>query len=63
VSADVSLVLVAYRSSAAAPAAVASFRAEAARLGVSSEVILVDHSEDPNEAAGLEALPPILPET
>jgi GT2 family glycosyltransferase len=57
-SADVSLVLVAYRSSAAAPAAVASFRAEAARLGVSSEVILVDHSEDPNEAAGLEALAP-----
>jgi GT2 family glycosyltransferase len=57
-SADVSLVLVTYRSSAVAPAAVASFRAEAALLGVSSEVILVDHSEDPEEAARLETLAP-----
>ncbi len=57
-SADVSLVLVAYRSSTVAPAAVASFRAEAARLGVSPEVVLVDHSDDPREAALLHALAP-----
>lgn len=57
-SADVSLVLVTYRSSTVAPAAVASFRAEAARLGVSPEVVLVDHSEDTSEAARLHALAP-----
>jgi GT2 family glycosyltransferase len=57
-SADVSLVLVTYRSSTVASAAVASFRAEVERLGVFSEVILVDHSEDPKEAARLETLAP-----
>ncbi len=55
-SADVSLVLVAYRSSAVAPTAVASFRREAGRLGVSSEVVIVDHSEDPGEASCLRSL-------
>ncbi len=55
-SAEVSLVLVAYRSSAVAPAAVASFRREAEGLGVSSEVVIVDHSEDPGEALRLRTL-------
>jgi GT2 family glycosyltransferase len=57
-SADVSLVLVAYRSSAVGADAVASFRREAARLGVTPEVVIVDHSEDPEEAACLRSLEP-----
>jgi GT2 family glycosyltransferase len=55
---DLSLVLVAFRSSGVAREAVASFRAEAARIGARAEVVLVDHSEDPDEAAGLERLSP-----
>jgi GT2 family glycosyltransferase len=55
-SAELSLVLVAHRSSAVAPAAVASFRREAGRLGVSAEVVIVDHSEDPGEALRLRSL-------
>ena len=47
----VSLVLVLYRSSAVVADAVASFRREAAEAGVESEVVLVDHSEDPIEAS------------
>jgi N-acetylglucosaminyl-diphospho-decaprenol L-rhamnosyltransferase len=54
--ADVSLVLVTYRSSAVAPAAVASFRRETSGLGLTVEVVVVDHSEDPDEAARLGAL-------
>ncbi len=57
-SADLSLVLVTYRSSAVAPAAVVSFRAEVAALGVSGEVVIVDHSEDGVEEARLRALAP-----
>ena len=57
-SADVSLVLVAYRSSAVGADAVASFRREAAQLGVTPEVVIVDHSEDPEEAACLRSLEP-----
>ena len=53
---DVALVLVGFRSSAVAPAAVSSFRREAGRLGVSSEVVIVDHSEDPAEASCLRSL-------
>ncbi|TAM49017.1 MAG: hypothetical protein EPN53_08850 [Acidobacteria bacterium] len=57
-SAEVSLVLVACRSSAVAPVAVAGFRAEAAVLGVSSEVVIVDHSDDEGEQTRLQALAP-----
>jgi GT2 family glycosyltransferase len=55
---DVSLVLVGFRSSSVAGEAVASFRAEAVRLGVRGEAVLVDHSEDPGEASRLERLAP-----
>ncbi len=54
--ADVSLVLVTYRSSAVAPAAVASFRREASGLGLAAEVVVVDHTEDPVETERLAAL-------
>jgi GT2 family glycosyltransferase len=47
---DVSLVLVAHRSSSLLPAAIAAFRREAASGGVSGEVIVVEQSEDPAEA-------------
>ncbi len=57
-SADLSLVLVTCRSSDVAPAAVASFRAGAAALGLAGEVVIVDHSEDEVEEARLEALAP-----
>jgi GT2 family glycosyltransferase len=57
-SADVSLVLVAYRSSAVAADAVMSFRRECSRLGLTSEVVIVDHSEDPGEAGRLHCLAP-----
>jgi GT2 family glycosyltransferase len=57
-SADVSLVLVTFRSSAVAPAAVASFREGVLDLGVSGEVVIVDHSEDEGEQAKLRALAP-----
>ena len=46
----VSLVLVAHRSSAVLPSAVASFRVEAARAGVEPEVVVVEQSEDREEA-------------
>jgi len=55
---DVSLVLVAHRSSKEAPAAGESFRSEARRAGAACEVVLVDHSEDADEAARLAALGP-----
>jgi GT2 family glycosyltransferase len=48
--ADVSLVLVAHRSSALLPAAVAAFRREAAASGRRPEVVVVEQSEDPAEA-------------
>ena len=57
-SAEVSLVLVAHFSSAVAPAAVASFRDEAGRLGVRCEVVIVDHSEDAGECGRLRSLAP-----
>ena len=57
-SAVVSLVSVAHFSSSVAPAAVASFRDEARRLGVSREVVLVDHSEDADEGERLRSLAP-----
>jgi hypothetical protein len=57
-SAEVSLVLVAHFSSAVAPAAVESFRDEAGRLGVSCEVVIVDHSEDAGEGGRLRSLAP-----
>ena len=47
---DVSLVLVAHRSSEVLPAAVGSFRREAAALGLAAEVVVVEHSEDAAEA-------------
>jgi GT2 family glycosyltransferase len=46
---DVSLVLVAHRSSAVLPAAIAAFRGEAAASGVSAETVVVEHSEDAAE--------------
>jgi GT2 family glycosyltransferase len=57
-SADVSLVLVAHFSSAVAPAAVASFRDEARRLGVSLQIVIVDHSEEAGESARLRSITP-----
>ncbi len=57
-SADVSLVLVTHRSSAVAPAASESFRAQAAALGLASEVVIVDHSGDAGEAGLLRAAAP-----
>jgi GT2 family glycosyltransferase len=57
-TADVSLVLVTFRSSAVAPVAAASFRAEARRCGLEAEIIVVDHSEDGEEAARLRELEP-----
>jgi GT2 family glycosyltransferase len=47
---DVSLVLVAHRSSSLLPAAAAAFRREAAAAGVRGEVIVVEQSEDAAEA-------------
>src|SRR6185503_1996986 len=49
----VSLVLVAYRSSAVLPAAVDAFRRELQRDALHGEVIVVDHSEDEAEAQRL----------
>jgi len=46
---DVSLVLVAHRSSALLPAAVDSFRREAAAVGLAGEAIVVEQSEDDAE--------------
>ena len=57
-SVELSLVLVTYHSSAVVPAAVASFRAEAAALGVASEVVIVDHSDDEDESERLRTLTP-----
>jgi len=58
VAVDVSLVLVCYYSSALAGRAVASFRAEGAACRLRIEVVLVDHSEDPQEQRALAALAP-----
>jgi GT2 family glycosyltransferase len=55
---DLSLVLVTHRSAAVVGGAVDTFRAEAARLGVSSEVVVVDHSEDREELDRLRAARP-----
>lgn len=55
---EVSLVLVCYRSSGVAPAAVSSFRREIAAAGLAGEVVLVDHSESPAEVAALRELAP-----
>jgi GT2 family glycosyltransferase len=57
-SVDVSLVLVAHRSSEVARAAVESFRRESVRLGVTFEVVIVDQSEDAGEATQLGSLEP-----
>ncbi|HSK75139.1 MAG TPA: glycosyltransferase family 2 protein [Thermoanaerobaculia bacterium] len=54
----ISLVVVAHRSSRWLPGAVDSFRAEAGRLGVPSEVVVVEQSEDAEEAARAEAVRP-----
>lgn len=54
----VSLVLVTHRSAAVVPAAVASFRREAATPGVAAEVVVVDHTEDPEEERRLGELAP-----
>lgn len=48
-----SLILVCYGSSDLAAEAVRSFRGEAAELGLATEVVLVDHSEDEDEARKL----------
>jgi GT2 family glycosyltransferase len=54
----VSLVAVAHRSSGVLPAAVDSFRHEAAAVGVTSEVVVVDHSEEADELERLGACRP-----
>ncbi len=54
----VSLVVVAHFSSGELPALVESFRREAAAAGVEAEVVVVDHSEDPDEAARAGGLEP-----
>lgn len=51
-----SLILVCYRSSAHVGPAVASFRRELARCGLSGEIVLVDHSEDNKERSSLSSL-------
>jgi N-acetylglucosaminyl-diphospho-decaprenol L-rhamnosyltransferase len=58
VTPDLSLVLVTWRSSTVAPAAVAGFRSQARNCGCTSEVVIVDHSEDEREEARLRALAP-----
>jgi len=55
---DLSLVLVGFHSSGVAGEAMASFRAEVSRIGARGEVVVVDHSEDTDEAARLERLAP-----
>lgn len=55
-----SLVLVAYRSSAVLPAAVKAFRRELASVALDGEVIVVEHSEDAGEAGLVEAAQPDL---
>ncbi len=55
-----SLVLVAYRSSAVLPRAVAAFRRELATTALDGEVIVVEHSEDASEAERVEAVKPDL---
>lgn len=55
-SVDVSLVLVTYRSAPFAALAATKFREQVARFGASGEVVLVDHSEDREEAARLGAI-------
>jgi GT2 family glycosyltransferase len=57
---DVSLVLVAFRSSALLPAAVASFRREAAAAGLAGEAIVVEQSEDDAEVERAAAAGPDL---
>jgi GT2 family glycosyltransferase len=57
-SVDVSLVLVAYHSSGVARAAVESFRRESLWHGVTSEVVIVDQSEDAAEVERLGSLAP-----
>ena len=55
---DLSLVLVAYRSSGVIGPALASFRDEARAAGLRGETVVVDHSGDAAEAARLRALGP-----
>lgn len=55
---DLSLILVAYRSSGVLGAAADSFRAEAEELGLATEVLVVDQSEEEAEAARLRDLRP-----
>jgi len=58
VSGAVALVAVTHRSAGFLPAAVGSFRAEARAAGAESEVVVVDHSEDPAEVERLAACAP-----
>ena len=59
-SQDVSLVLVAHRSSALLASAVAGFRHEAAASGLAAETIVVEQSEDPAEQRAAAACAPEL---
>jgi len=54
----ISLILVAHHSSDRLPGAIESFRAEARGLNLSSEVLVVEQSEDPEEAVQVAALAP-----
>ena len=55
---DVSLVLVAHRSSSLLPAAAAAFRREAGAAGLGAEVVVVEQSEDAGEAGRAAACAP-----
>jgi len=57
-AADVSLVLVAHRSTALLPAAVGSMRREAASLGLGAQVVVVEQSEDTAEVERVAACSP-----
>jgi GT2 family glycosyltransferase len=57
-SPEISLVLVAYQSSAVAGGAITTFRREMSRLGLGCEVVVVDHSEDAAESARLQSIAP-----
>lgn len=53
----ISLVVVCFYSSADLPRLILSFRKQAVSLGLSFEVVVVDHSENPEEAQRLRSLP------
>ncbi|KDA54640.1 hypothetical protein EG19_10800 [Thermoanaerobaculum aquaticum] len=55
---SVSLVLVCFRSSSYVRGAIERFRRQAKTLGVKAEVVVVDHSQDPDEVRALQDMQP-----